>query len=79
MAITNYTGERFTESYKLLKYYMLLNASLEKRIKYRGHHFALSIRINNILNKSYQNQYLYAMPGINYNLTFKYLISNLKQ
>ncbi|HOZ15695.1 MAG TPA: TonB-dependent receptor [Tenuifilaceae bacterium] len=78
MFIANYTGDRYTESYKLLKGYLLLNASLEKQIDYKGHHLAVSFRVNNLLNKVYQNQYLYAMPGINYNFSLKYSINNLK-
>lgn len=70
--IASYTGDRYTESYKLLENYFLINASLERKINLKEHRFSITLRVNNLFDKAYQNQYLYAMPGINYNFSLKY-------
>lgn len=71
----SYTGERYSVSYDVLKDYFLLNASIAKNFKLKKHTFSFNFKINNILNKVYQNQELYAMPGRNYALSIKYLLN----
>lgn len=74
----SYTGIRYTESYKPLKDYVLVNTSLGKTLMYKHHTFSLNFKINNILDKAYQNQERYAMPGRNFAISIKYSINNLK-
>jgi len=73
-----YTGERFTETYKVLESYVLINSSLNQKFSLKKHHFSLSLKANNILNTNYQNQEYFAMPGRNYTITIKYFINNIK-
>lgn len=77
-ASASYTGERYNENYKILEDYLLLNTSIEKSFQLKKHTFSFNFKINNILNKAYQNQELYAMPGRNYAISIKYSINNLK-
>ena len=74
----SYTGERYAESYKTLDGYFLLNASLGKNFHLKKNSISLNFKVDNILNKAYQNQELYAMPGRNYGISIKYSITNLK-
>ena len=72
----SYTGQRYNENYELLEDYFLLNTSLGKSFQLKKHTFSFNFRINNILNTTYQNQKLYAMPGRNYTISIKYLLNN---
>ena len=74
----SYTGERFNESYKILDGYFLLNTSLGKNFHFKKNILSVNFEVNNLLNKAYQNQELYAMPGRNYRISIKYSITNLK-
>ncbi len=74
----SYTGERFNESYKTLDGYFLLNTSLGKNFHFKKNIISVNFKLNNLLNKAYQNQELYAMPGRNYAVSIKYSITNLK-
>lgn len=71
----SYTGERYNESYKMLEDYFLLNASIGKNLQFKKHAFNFNFKMNNILNKAYQNQELFAMPGRNYTISIKYLLN----
>ena len=70
-----FTGERVTESSKILDSYSLLDTKLSRTFTHKKHNFNISIAINNILNTEYQNWEYYAMPGINYNLNLIYYIN----
>jgi len=71
----SFTGERNTESNNILESYLLLDSRLSRNFDYKNHHFSLSLAVNNILNKEYQNWQYYAMPGINYEISFRYNIN----
>lgn len=49
-----------------------LNAYVKYQITLKQHQFSLNAMVNNILNVNYQSTYGYAMPGINYRLSFTY-------
>lgn len=73
----SYTGTRFTESYKPLEDYVLVNTSIGKTLMYKYHIFSVNFKVNNMLDKAYQNQERYAMPGRNFAISIKYSINNL--
>lgn len=77
-----YTGSRIYAHQKkeddILEGYFLFNASIGKLIQVKSHLCSINFKVNNILNKAYQNQFLYAMPGINFAVSIKYNINNLK-
>ncbi|NOU16964.1 MAG: TonB-dependent receptor [Bacteroidales bacterium] len=75
---SSYTGERNTETYKILEGYLLLNTSFGTNLNMRNNQLSVNFKVNNILNKAYQNQELYAMPGINYVVSLKISINNIK-
>ena len=72
----SFTGKRFTESYKTLEDYLLINAKLGKSFQLKNHKIHIGISVNNIFNKAYQNWEFYAMPGRNYSINIKYFIKN---
>ena len=74
----SYTGERFNQSYKILDGYFLLNTSLGKNFHLKKNTISVNFKVNNLLNKAYQNQELFAMPGRNYRISIKYSITSLK-
>lgn len=74
----SYTGNRYTENYKKLEYYILFNVKLGKNIHYKNHKLNLGFSVKNIFNKSYQNWEFYAMPGRNYTIKFNYFINIYK-
>ncbi|MCK5135214.1 MAG: TonB-dependent receptor [Bacteroidales bacterium] len=78
LTTASYTGERFNESYKTLDGYFLLNTSLGKNFHFKKNIISVNFKVNNLLNKAYQNQELYAMPGRNYAVSIKYSITRLK-
>jgi len=67
-----YTGDRYTETYKVLNRYWLWNIHLDKNILMSNHAINIGVSINNILNKTYQNWEYYAMPGRNFKFNLKY-------
>ncbi len=78
----SYTGQRthtYDQSNSLLDAYFLTNLSLGKDLQLKNHSLIISAQANNMLNKTYQNQYRYAMPGINYRLSITYNFTNTKQ
>jgi iron complex outermembrane receptor protein len=71
----NYTGEQFTdeEVSNILDAYFLLNFSVGYRLKLnKTNNFKITGMINNMLNKDYQANWGYAMPGINYRMSLTY-------
>lgn len=72
---SSYTGQRYNEDYDLLEDYFLVNTTLGKTLQLKKHKINFSFRINNILDKAYQNQKLYAMPGRNYLISIKYSLN----
>lgn len=77
-ATSSYTGKRFTESYKTLDEYFLINTKISKNLQYKNHKLNLGVSVNNIFNKAYQNWEFYAMPRRIYSISIKYFIKNLK-
>lgn len=75
---SSYTGKRYTENYKQLDGYLLLNMRIGKNVKMGSHLFNINFKANNIFNKSYQNWDNYAMPGRNYTINLKYFYKQLK-
>ncbi len=70
----SFTGSRFSDSEDELDGYFLANTSIGKTFSIKDKNkFSLNFNVNNLFNKAYQNQAYYAMPGINYNLSIKYL------
>lgn len=69
-----YVDQRRTENNTYLSAYQLYSMALSRELNMHRHKFNLSIRCNNITDRSYQNQELYAMPGRNYHLSIKYYI-----
>ena len=67
-----YTGERFSESYKVLEGYLLWDASLGRNFQLKKSILSVNLKANNILNRAYQNWEWRAMPGRNYSISIKY-------
>lgn len=77
----SYTGKRthtYDSSNDMLDAYFLTNVSLGKNIQLKAHSLTLNAQANNLFNKTYQNQYRYAMPGINYRFSIIYKFKNTK-
>lgn len=77
----SYTGKRahsYDRSQALLDAYFLTNITLGKNFNFKTHSLAFDAQVNNLFNKTYQNQYRYAMPGINYKLSLIYKFTNTK-
>lgn len=71
----NYTGEQFTneETENILDAHFLLNFAVGYKFEINGNNkFKLTGMINNLLNADYQANWGYAMPGINYRMSFIY-------
>ncbi len=70
----SYTGSRYynNSADSNLDSYILLNLSASKKIKLNSNTLKISLAINNLLSEHYENQYQYAMPEINYNISLKY-------
>ena len=68
-----YTGKRFAESTDDLDGYFLLNTAIGKNFVLKNNTFSINFNTNNLLDKSYQNQAYYAMPGRNFSLSLKYI------
>lgn len=70
----NYTGSRFTllDNTDLLEGFGLLNLSGGKEFVWKKHRLSCSFRVNNLLNKEYQNLRFRAMPLRNYQLSLAY-------
>lgn len=81
-----YTGERLTSEkeidmeeeslVKTLKAYPMINAEIGRKITINKSQFDIAFRVNNITNYRYQNIAHYAMPGINWNLSLRYLFDS---
>ena len=69
----NYTGKRFSVSKDNLDGYFLLNTAIGKNFVIKNNTISVNVNANNLLDKVYQNQAYYAMPGRNFNLSIKYL------
>lgn len=74
-----YTGERFTESYKTLDAFYLVNLNMHKKVRIKKTSLDLSLKINNVFNQDYQNQELFAMPGRSFQISIQYLINNINK
>lgn len=62
-----YTGWRYSNNVgDILDAYTLLNISSAYSFHYKKQSLRILFQINNLLNKSYQNEAFYAMPGIKY-------------
>lgn len=76
-----YTGNRthtYAKSNALLDAYFLTNITLGKNISFKTHSLTIHAQVNNLFNTTYQNQYRYAMPGINYRFSMIYKFNNTK-
>ena len=58
--------------------YFLINASLQYNLKFKKHSLIIITQANNILNKAYQVEKLFIMPGRNFTLSLRYLLNNYK-
>ncbi|MCG8700022.1 MAG: TonB-dependent receptor, partial [Bacteroidales bacterium] len=76
--VSNLVGKRYNENRKKLEAYTLWAASMHKNMSIGKNKFVVGANCYNIFNTTYQNQYLYAMPGRNYAISLKYYITNLK-
>ncbi len=67
------TSYRFTttDNERFLEGFHLLNAQLGRNLIYKKMQFSISLKINNLLNQSYQNIEHRAMPLRNFQITFK--------
>lgn len=70
----NYTSQRFTgtDNQNYLKGFALLNVNFSKSIHIYQNMLHISLQINNLLNKEYQNYALRAMPLRNYVLSVRF-------
>ncbi|AZQ62295.1 TonB-dependent receptor [Flammeovirga pectinis] len=69
---SNYTGWRTTtDDFDTLDPYWLLNTSISKSFAIKKSSFLLSLMVNNLMDKEYQNYKNYPMPGINYTIKAK--------
>lgn len=69
----NYTGERnATQVGDVLEAYTLINAEVSHKIALKSNDLKIALNGDNILNKSYQNQLNYAMPGRSFRITINY-------
>lgn len=77
-ANTGFTGKRYltTTNESFLKGYVLANLYLGRSLSFWNTQSSLSLRINNIFDKDYQNVNNRAMPGRNYQLTIQIYFSN---
>ncbi|WP_044200499.1 TonB-dependent siderophore receptor [Flammeovirga sp. OC4] len=71
----NYVGKRTTSSdFHNLDAYHLINLGFSKLIQLQDNNLMLTLKVNNLMNETYQNYEEYPMPGINYmlkaNITF---------
>jgi iron complex outermembrane receptor protein len=79
----NYTGFRYIDyveingNYETVPGYFLANCALHYKLHMQKHKFNLTLSANNILDANYQNQYLYAMPGVSFRFIIKYDINIL--
>ncbi len=75
-----YAGERFTEASNSPIYalapYSLLDLSLGKSWKHKGHSFDFSFMARNVLDKNYQMYSGRAMPGRNFNFKITYQLTH---
>ncbi len=71
--IVRYTGLRFisTDNSSYLPAYLLMDIEAGKAFNFNKNTFALSIRVNNMTNKSYQDIASRAMPMRNFEACFK--------
>jgi len=69
----SYTGMRFTTIKDKIDGYFLANTTLGKNFILNQNTLSVNLDVNNIFNIAYQNQVYYAMPGVNFNLSIKYL------
>ncbi len=67
------TSYRFTttDNERFLEGFHLLNAQVGRNLPYKKMQFSISLKINNLLNQSYQNIEHRAMPLQNFQITFK--------
>lgn len=67
------TSYRFTttDNERFLEGFHLLNAQVGRNLQYKKLQFSISLKINNLLNQSYQNIEHRAMPMRNFQITFK--------
>jgi iron complex outermembrane receptor protein len=73
----HFTGDRLNSNLdNQLEGFFLLNASIGRKIKVFDSSLHLNMSVNNILDKSYINMENYAMPGINWRFSVKYLFNN---
>lgn len=75
----SYTGIRNADylGNRLPQYY-LLNAGINKQFKWRAHELKLSVSCQNMLDKNYQNERYYAMPGRSYRIGLSINLNYLK-
>lgn len=73
----SYTGERsYNQIGGTLDPYALVNATAFYNLILQKHAFRFSASIQNVFDTSYQNQYLYAMPGRWFKVGVNYQITN---
>lgn len=66
----SYTGSRFADELgNQLDSYILTNGGISRKAEYKQQRFNLSFLVNNLLNKNYQNEKYYAMPGRSFRIS----------
>lgn len=74
-----YTGSRFTDDFGFrLDPYVLVNSGIVYRFELNKHQFGLAFSSKNILDKNYQNERYYAMPGRSFQMSVNYNIQLTK-
>jgi len=70
----NYTGDRFitSDNEDLVEGYLLTDTKISRQVKWSKESLLISIEINNLLNTTYYNLPLRAMPGRNFRLGLMY-------
>ncbi len=67
-----YTGERISETNKILDDYFLTDITIGRKIRFGRNAIDLSASVNNVFGVSYQNQENYAMPERNFRIGAKW-------
>lgn len=66
----SYTGSRFSDDLgNQLDSYFLTNGGISRKAHYKQQRFNVSFSVNNLLNKNYQNEKYYAMPGRSFRIS----------
>ena len=74
--LINYTGKQFTDEdnseLRALPSYLIIGTYLKRTFKFKSHAASLLLKVNNLLDKSYENRRGYPMYGRNFSITLNF-------